>query len=65
MDMCKDIHACALAIEKAVLQLRVVRMSPAQPDPFFQEGIRQHLFKARLRGPAYLIRRLAQIAIRN
>ncbi len=63
--MLENIHPHSLAVDEAVLQGRVVGMSPAKLDPLLPKGFRQHLFKSGLCGPADFIGRLAQITVRN
>ena len=56
-DVREDIHAHALVIDEAVLELRIVGMRAAQGESFGLESLGQLRFHLRLRGPADLIGR--------
>ena len=65
MNALEYVHAHALAVNESVLELRIVGMRAPHCDALGAKGRSQHLFQPRLRRPADLIRRLAQIAVRN
>ena len=65
MDLREHIHTHALAVDEAVLESFIVRMSASQRETFGGKGGGELLFHLRLGRPADLVRRLAQIAARN
>ena len=62
MDLHENIHAHALVIDEAVLQILAVRVCAAQGEALGPQGFGQLLFHLGLGRPADLICGLAQVA---
>src|SRR5690348_8607411 len=64
-DLPEDFHAATLAIDEAVAFDRVTAVAAAYLATFAPDGVHHGFFRTRLRRPAFLIRRQAQISTRN
>ncbi len=62
MDLHENIHAHALVIDEAVLQVFAIRVCAPQREALGTQGLRQLLFHLGLGRPANLIGGLAQVA---